>query len=280
MSQYFPYDYKFTSQDPSSSTFFSPSPGDANTSSTSAGEDFAEPPPSYDSEFLVEKAQTRPKATLDQHPAVARNDSSATLPALALSSLAQPEDVLPWPRAAATVPAQSMTNLRLAPLRLSPTLNTDEPLRSSSAPDLGQYTHSRSQSGSGYAPSPEPLPASAPHPDKVSPLFGGRSVRSLLNPPPPPFCRAPPPSDAETPFAPLVVPALGERFLADGFPAVLPAMEDGEEAHPFATHDVREADWMHFLTDIKRAAGVAGFVFPLVSVAIIPGACGRVRSAT
>ena len=86
--------------------------------------------------------------------------------------------------------------------------------------------------------------------------MGGRSVHKLLDPPPPSFLRIPPPGTYFPPFAPLVVPSLGNRFLAKGFPAVLPATGPGVHPHPFSTHDVREGDWMHFLSDVKRAASL------------------------
>ncbi|RPD55558.1 hypothetical protein L227DRAFT_301790 [Lentinus tigrinus ALCF2SS1-6] len=134
-------------------------------------------------------------------------------------------------------------------------------------------------SAGGYAPSLTPPSKDAPHPEKVGKLVSGRCPHHLLNPPPPCFSRTPSENMHYPPFPTITIPSLGKQYLAEGFPAVLPVSET--KPHPFATHDVTEEDWMHFLADMKRAASLGwgdrlvGNVAPLfVGVPYVPGVAG------
>ncbi|KAI0654870.1 hypothetical protein C8Q70DRAFT_899257, partial [Cubamyces menziesii] len=77
-----------------------------------------------------------------------------------------------------------------------------------------------------------------------------KELSPMLNPPPPSFQRAPAPGCSYAPFEPLHVPAIGHT-LEDGFVSSLPRSRT--QPHPFAAHDVAEADWTRFLGDLKRA---------------------------
>ncbi|KAH9887318.1 hypothetical protein C8Q73DRAFT_657318 [Cubamyces lactineus] len=77
-----------------------------------------------------------------------------------------------------------------------------------------------------------------------------KELSPLLNPPPPSFQRPPAPGYSYAPFEPLHVPAIGHT-LEDGFVSSLPRSRT--QPHPFAAHDVAEADWTRFLGDLKRA---------------------------
>jgi hypothetical protein len=71
--------------------------------------------------------------------------------------------------------------------------------------------------------------------DKIAP-------RDPLNPPPPSFARQPDPRFPYGPFAYMSMVSIGSH-LDDGFPLVAPGAGPGAP-HPFATHDVQQADWI------------------------------------
>ena len=83
----------------------------------------------------------------------------------------------------------------------------------------------------------------------------GESVESLVNPPPPGFLRAPPPSLPYPPFEPTALIGLSKTKLDSGFPNTIPP--SSMHPHPFVTHDVTEEDWLRFVSDMKKAAGLA-----------------------
>ena len=72
------------------------------------------------------------------------------------------------------------------------------------------------------------------------------SVPMARSPPssPPSFAR-PPSREATYPsFSPMFLVATGGKSLAKGFPIILPL--SNSNPHPFASHDVYEADWMRY----------------------------------
>ncbi|KZT23391.1 hypothetical protein NEOLEDRAFT_1049519, partial [Neolentinus lepideus HHB14362 ss-1] len=71
-----------------------------------------------------------------------------------------------------------------------------------------------------------------------------------LDPPPPSFSRPVPQYVAYEPFPTMVTLGLG-KDLGDGFMEMPPPSV--VQPHPFARHDVQEADWLRFLADIKAA---------------------------
>ncbi|EIN07893.1 hypothetical protein PUNSTDRAFT_17956, partial [Punctularia strigosozonata HHB-11173 SS5] len=76
-----------------------------------------------------------------------------------------------------------------------------------------------------------------------------------LNPPPPSFART---ADSRLPYGPFPYMALTSKgsHLDAGFPLIAPALSNAApgQPHPFATHDIQEADWTRFLEDIAIAA--------------------------
>lgn len=78
----------------------------------------------------------------------------------------------------------------------------------------------------------------------------GANPADILNNAAPGFSRAPPPNLPYSPFPPCALVSLSHE-LDKGFPALAPpAMV---QPHPFALHDIQEADWVRFLSDVKRA---------------------------
>ncbi|KDQ60004.1 hypothetical protein JAAARDRAFT_191439 [Jaapia argillacea MUCL 33604] len=75
-------------------------------------------------------------------------------------------------------------------------------------------------------------------------------------PQPPSFSRPVPPYLPYMPFAPMTIYANG-RHLSSGFPTTLP-LAVSPEAHPFATHDIQELDWVSFLGSLKEAGTLKG----------------------
>ena len=275
MSQYFPNDHKFTCQTRS----------DADTSDailTSSWSKEAlqadiltadhgyptEPPPSYNAALCTkpDEIQYNRLSTSSStfHTTVRRSVSTA-------SSSTSASVITDVPELRRQAPAQSSSN------QLSTEYDSaghDNPYAPYTAPSQDQQNFNYS----GYAPSPEPLSPDAPQPDRVGRLVGGRSVEKLLKPKPPCFLRALPSSESITypPFAPMAVHALS-RTLAKGFSITLPRVPAGG-LHPFASHDVREGDWMHFLADVKRAASLGWGdrvvePAPHLVVPIVPGRC-------
>ena len=82
----------------------------------------------------------------------------------------------------------------------------------------------------------------------------GESVEALVNPPPPGFLRMPP-SLQYPPFEATALIGASKTKLDAGFPPILPPSTD--YPHPFITHDVMEEDWVRFVGDLKKAAGLA-----------------------
>lgn len=102
----------------------------------------------------------------------------------------------------------------------------------------------------------------------------GQSTEQLLNPPPPPFLRPAPRHLSYPSFEPTYLIGPSER-LDKGFASEIPPSRI--HPHPFSTHDVREEDWMRFLSDLKKAASltprnrvVAGVV-PMAAGIGLPG---------
>ena len=87
----------------------------------------------------------------------------------------------------------------------------------------------------------------------------GKSPKSLLNPPPECFSRAPAHGLTYAPFQPLVLLSKG-AMLDRGFPYVAPeatkAGTEVETLHPFVEHDVSEQDWRQFLHDVRVAGSL------------------------
>ncbi|CCL98039.1 uncharacterized protein FIBRA_00033 [Fibroporia radiculosa] len=81
----------------------------------------------------------------------------------------------------------------------------------------------------------------------------GESITKLLNPPPPPFLRHPPPNLPYSPFEPSTLMGT-HKDLNKAFPLVAPPSRT--VPHPFATHDITEQDWTRFLHDVHAAAGI------------------------
>ena len=214
-------------------------------------EDYLEPPPSYD--YLPEeegqRSPTHSAHFIESGLGYPYPSSLGTSSSTYLSS----------PTASARA---SYVSLSSASHRMSGTPSID---------------HWDDDSGAtGYAPSLTPPSKDAPHPDKVGKLVSGRCPQRLLNPPPPCFSRPRSESMQYPPFPTITVASIGKHYLAKGFPATLPPSET--RPHPFATHDVTEEEWMHFLADLKRAAGLGwgdrlvGNVAPLlVGVPYVPG---------
>ena len=126
-----------------------------------------------------------------------------------------------------------------------------------------------------YAPPPSDAssPSSASGTKKTG-IMHKLTTPDLLDPPPPSFGR-PPPTQPYPPFAPCALESKGSS-LRKGFPLAPPA--SGTQPHPFATHDVAEADWARFVGDVQRAAKlsiaehvVAGAVPALLGLTIIGG---------
>ncbi|KAF7796147.1 hypothetical protein EIP86_007321 [Pleurotus ostreatoroseus] len=83
--------------------------------------------------------------------------------------------------------------------------------------------------------------------------FTGTSPVEILSTLPPSFSRVPPADVPYAPFAPCALVSLSHA-LDKGFPALAPP---STQPHPFAAHDVLEADWLRFLSDVKRAGALS-----------------------
>ena len=68
---------------------------------------------------------------------------------------------------------------------------------------------------------------------------------------PPSFARTPSTTASYAPFPQLSLRSISDQ-LDVGFPSVAPACPPGVMSHPFASHDVQEADWTRFLYDVQR----------------------------
>ncbi|KAH9932306.1 uncharacterized protein B0H18DRAFT_53092 [Fomitopsis serialis] len=82
----------------------------------------------------------------------------------------------------------------------------------------------------------------------------GQSIASLLDPPPPPFLRAPRPDLPYGPFEPAALTSLDDQ-LDKGFPPLAPPAVTAP--HPFVTHDVADEDWQRFLHDVRIASSLS-----------------------
>lgn len=100
------------------------------------------------------------------------------------------------------------------------------------------------------APPTDPSTSSAaPHEENVSlgSFFGPKGNPESWN-------RLPPPQLPYTAFPPMRLLSNGNE-LSKGFPELPPPC--ALNPHPFATHDVTEADWKRFLADVKRAGSLS-----------------------
>lgn len=108
----------------------------------------------------------------------------------------------------------------------------------------------------------QPAGSDAPKPGMMGKVQGvvkkiapGEDIEALLIPPPPGFLRTPPSNLPYGPFEPTALVGQKKDKLDSGFPNLIPPSR--ERPHPFATHDVREEDWMRFVGDMKKAASLA-----------------------
>lgn len=82
----------------------------------------------------------------------------------------------------------------------------------------------------------------------------GADPADILNPPPPSFGRIPPGDVSYESFTPCVLASVGKE-LDKGFPSAAPP--SNAQPHPFVAHDVREEDWLRFMSDLKRAGSLS-----------------------
>ncbi len=113
-----------------------------------------------------------------------------------------------------------------------------------------------------FAPSPDGTPGPELTGDNPKGFMGhvknfapGKDPKTLLNPPPPSFGRAPAPAPYSM-FPAMVLIGKGNT-LDRGFPYIPP--DSPLVPHPFVTHDVNEQDWRRFLHDMR----VAGSLSPM-----------------
>lgn len=123
------------------------------------------------------------------------------------------------------------------------------------------YTQGHAYSGSGYPADASSGPSNMSNGSGSGSMFGmlknlapGQSIASLLDPPPPPFLRAPRPGLPYGPFEPAALTSLDDQ-LDKGFPPLAPPAVSAP--HPFVTHDVADDDWQRFLHDVRIASSLS-----------------------
>ncbi|TFY59727.1 hypothetical protein EVJ58_g5605 [Rhodofomes roseus] len=131
-------------------------------------------------------------------------------------------------------------------------------------PQSGSYTQGGAHASANYAINGDnrsPGPSGVSSGSNPGGMLGmlknmapGQSIASLLDPPPPPFLRAPRPDFPYGPFEPAALTSLDAQ-LDKGFPPLAPPV--ARMPHPFATHDVADDDWQRFLHDIKIASSLS-----------------------
>lgn len=97
----------------------------------------------------------------------------------------------------------------------------------------------------------------------------GKSIASLLDPPPQQFLRAPRTNLSYGPFEPAALIS-SDSELDKGFPPLAPPVTT--VPHPFATHDIAEDDWQRFLHDVKAASSLS--TIDKIKVGVAPMAMG------
>ncbi|KAJ8468484.1 hypothetical protein ONZ51_g9614 [Trametes cubensis] len=205
---------------------------------------YDEPPPSYE-ELTNESPAGPTKPTIVMTYQESSHPGPTQMPSPSNSLVPSPPQIPDYPGSTSPHAAHAQT----AP-------HAGQHSASSNYASSSPYAHSSSHASTS---SPSLLhrssSAQSSHPDSgastvYAPGPSRKELSPLLNPPPPSFQRAPAPGYSYAPFEPLHVPAIGHT-LEDGFVSSLPRSRT--QPHPFAAHDVAEADWTRFLGDLKRA---------------------------
>lgn len=186
------------------------------------------PPPSYDSHYASASSSSSSAASPPKLPArpdkFLQTDSLGKDNGYSQPSPASPVgSIIPFPHPSIT-PTGSSTLLQAPSSDLS---------RSSA------FAQSR-----GDHPPPSPVASSS------------SSVPSQIAPP---SFHRPPPIDLPYSNFPPIALYTTDNSLNGGFPRKAPGTI--VQPHPFATHDVRQEDWLWFLSQVKGAANAAGMDF-------------------